>query len=227
MTLTELIAEYRRQAVDNADPPLVNDTQLTVLFNEAVEEACTRSPLLFDDSTTAVCEIDVVSGTAVYANDPSIVYIAHAYLVDSGDEQIPLILTDRDWLDNNVTGWRSTTGEPTHLNFDESRVQLFPEPEDDYTLQLEVYRVPLAAEKLGAGSGETLVTTPAIAAMHHRHLVSWVVAQVTSTPDAELFNTGQEEKHREKFKRYFGHTPTADRRRKGRENRAHRNQLWK
>ena len=68
MTLAELIAALRTDADDLvANPYLWSDAELTRWANEAEQEAALRAKLLFDASTTAVCQIAVLAGTTSYA----------------------------------------------------------------------------------------------------------------------------------------------------------------
>ena len=101
-----------------------------------------------------------------------------------------------------------------------------PEPEEDYTLSLEVYRTPLESEKMIATVAPATATSPVIAKAHHKYLVEYVLAEALSDRDADTYSPQKAEEHEKKFNDYFGLPVDADRWRKSRENRPHRNKLW-
>ena len=232
MTITELIAQYRRESRDNADPPLVSNEELIVLYNEAIDQACTRKQLLFDATTADVCELDIDDTTAIYDLHESIVTPTMAYLIDSTGKHIPLKIVDRFEMDRINPVWRAdAAGEPGYLIVDEKSVQLTPPPAAAHTLKMEVYRTPLATEKLPADPEDEPFTeehtsSPVIAKGHHEHLVHWVLSRVYGYGDNELLAPGKAAKHESMFNRYFGLPPTADRMRSGMTNRPHRNKPW-
>ena len=51
MTLEDMIALYRAQAMDIADPPFCSDELLTLYANEGQDEACRRGQLIRDASS--------------------------------------------------------------------------------------------------------------------------------------------------------------------------------
>lgn len=235
MTITELIAQYRRESRDSADGQLASDAHVIELFNEAVDEACTRGQLLFDDSTADVCEVDVSSGTATYDLHSSIVHITRAYLEDANGDHIHLEIKDRPEMDRDNPEWRAESDEPEYLFVDDTTMRLVPEPADAYTMHLEVYRTPIDAERLTAPVAadpqanppvEASDPSPVIAAHHHRHLVHWVLSQVFAWPDADLFDKRKADRHAELFTRYFGLPTTADRMRDKQVKRRRTNRLW-
>ena len=227
MNITELISQYRREAVDTTVPYFLSDSEVIGLLNEAVDEACIRKRLLTDTTTADVAVIAVTAGTATYDLDESVVYVPFARLEDDAGDSYRLAPYDRYGIERIYPGWRkAAVGVPEILVVEENLLRLVPEPVADYTLYLEVCRVPLATERLGAGVAPEIVTRPVIAAMHHRYLVHWVVASALSRPDADLFNPGQAEKHEKLFEHYFGQRPDADRQRTPHHNRPKVNKLW-
>lgn len=226
MKASDLIAQYRREAKDSATQQLNSDSEVIDLFNEAIDEACIRKRLLFDATTEAICSVPVLVDTATYALHESIVTPTKAYLIDSGGEHLDLTIIDRFELDRIRPGWRDDdAGEPKYLLLDEKNVQLVPAPSAAYTLKMEVYRVPIATEKLTVPAGEVDVA-PVIATGHHRHLVHYVLAWVYVHDDAELWAPVKASRHEGYFNRYFGLPATADRLRSGMTNRPHRNKTW-
>lgn len=73
-------------------------------------------------------------------------------------------------------------------------------------LYLEGYRLPLTSMVDPADE-------PEINPAHHRHLYYWVLQQVFSTPDAEIFDPNRAASAKAAFDRYFGLPPDSDLRR--------------
>jgi hypothetical protein len=222
MTIIELIAQYRRESQDGADS-LVSDADLVVMFNDAVDEACIRKPLIFDATTAAVCEIE---GTAIlgatYNTHEAIIQVDRAYLVNAAGAFTYLAILSREALDDSLPCWREESGVPHTLLVDETSATLVPPPEEDFTLKLEVYRQPLADDKLVLVSNNS----PAIASTHHRYLVHGVLAIVYNRDDVAVYAPGKGAKHEGIFDRYFGLPPTACQGKRSREDVQHHNKTW-
>ena len=88
MTLAQLIAQFRREADDEVAPYLFSDAVVTDWLNEAVDEACVRSLLIKDWSTTAVCNIAITAGTSTYSTHPSIINITRAEFFASFSQSV-------------------------------------------------------------------------------------------------------------------------------------------
>ena len=223
MTITELIAQYRRESGDETLDYKTSDATLLILFNKAIDEACTRTPLLFDATTASVCEIAVTAvAGATYSTNESIVTINKAYLDLDGDIT-PLKVVDRDLLDFTWAQWREEEpGEPKYLVVDETSVQLVPAPEENYTMHLEVQRTPLSTEQLTLSP----VNSPVIAKTHHWYLHHWVLQTVYGQDDADRISIEKANKHERHFNAYFGFPVGCDRKRSTRRNIPHRNKPW-
>jgi hypothetical protein len=221
MNIDDLQVLFGIETRDTAEPYLFDSGERIAWFDEAVEEACLRKNLLFDDSTAAVTQIAVTTPTTTYTLHAAISAITRAYLV-VGTEYHYLDLVTREELDQKRPAWREdTVDEPKYLIVDEEEVRLVPPPSEDGTLYLEVYRVPLDDEKMVETGDE-----PVIADMHHRFLVYWAVYRALSRPDADYYDPAGAEAAMESFEKYFGTRPTARKIRRNRQNRPHRNTLW-
>ncbi len=223
MTIDDLLEKFRRESGDTVEPYEWEDEYLVDLYNEAVEEACSRMDLLFDALTEEVCQISVVADTVRYSLHDSVVKITKAYLVDSAGEHLDLYLVSRDELDRIDPSWRKGDGDHKYLIVDDKHVQLPSVPDEEYTMMLEVYRVPLDSEKMVYGNATIL---PTIASIHHKYLYHWPMSVVYIKDDADYFAPDVALKHETEFERYFGPKPGADRGRHARTDRPHRNQLW-
>jgi len=221
MTLAELIASFRTDADDTvANPYLWSDVELTRWANEAVQEAALRARLLFDASTTAVCQINIVAGTTSYQLHAKVHDVEHARTVDAGGKVTKLTLIDRIELERVRPDWRYETREPRALIRYDGRIEVDCIPDADYTLNLEVYRLPLADL---AANGDT----PEIAAIHHRHLVKWMLHRAYERPDSESRDPEKSARAEKDFTKVFGRRPDADLRRAQQANRPQFNKaIW-
>lgn len=217
MNLGELIAAFRRDEDDNRQPHLWSDADLTVWFNEAQADACVRSSLIFDDFS-AVTEVALAEGASVVDVDPSIVEIFRAVLVDSGGTVHFLWPSNRVEQDRLDQRWRETTGLPTAFIHDDKSVTLNRIADADYTVKLEVYRLPL--ELLADDD------VPEIALVHHGRLVEWVRYKAYLIPDSDIFNVGKAQSALAAFEDYFGSRPPANDSRARNANRPHRVKAW-
>jgi hypothetical protein len=218
MTLESLIAEYRTLADDRLDPPWVTDTQLWDFFHEAESEAAIRGRLIHESDDPAVCQIAVVSGTAVYTLHPALYEITYLTLLDSASVHTKLKLVSSEKLDSEpwfiVNGnsydpvpdqqqWRNETGTPTLAIQGDRTLRLVPIPDAAGTLYLEGYRLPLGAP----GSD------PEIHVAHQRHLIQWALYRAFSIPGSEQQDAKKAEQALGEFTRYFGPRPGSDLRR--------------
>jgi hypothetical protein len=206
MTSDELIAQFRSDADDRAEPYLAINTDVLTWLDEGQEEACIRAKLIYEASNTKVCSIAVVAGVSVYPVHAAVLDIMKATFTATGSTScVDLILTDRIELDRIKNGWRRVEEAPKYLVQDDTKVQFGCIPNVSGTLSIECYRLPLAkiedADK------------PEISRAHHRHLVQWALHRAFSRPDAELFDPARSEKAFMAFERMFGKHPDANLRR--------------
>lgn len=227
MELAELINLYRTDADDEVDGPyLSTDPEVTAWFNEAQEEAAIRARLLFDSSTTAVCDIAVstgavTAGTRVYALHESVFEITRAVFIPTGSTtEYDLYLTDRVEQDRAHPGWRSLVDIPRQLIVDDTKIELGCKPSVDGIIRIECFRTPLVKIEDSAND------SPEIHRVHHRFLVHWVLHRAYSRPDSEIFDPGRAALEEERFTQQFGIRPDANNRRDVQANRQHHNRAW-
>lgn len=224
MTLQQLIDQFRSDVDDRIATYLFSDADVIGWLNEAEEEAALRANLLFDATTSEICDIAVTAGTSLYALDPRVFVIERASFLATGEDAenaIVLDLRDRLSVDRTRPSWRTTEMEPVELIVDETKVQLACLPASSGTLSLEVYRAPL--EPMALGDGDVY---PEIAPLHHRHLVEWAKYRAFSRPDAEVFDPKRAETAEANFTKKFGLRPDADMRRAAYEDQQHRTRAW-
>lgn len=201
MNISQLIRKSRDALQDHATPNLVSDEELTELFNEAVDEACIRLELLFDATTTDVCNIAITAGLATYQTHAAIVCINHAYLVGADGKHTILDLYFRDSLDILEPGWRTSTGDPGKLIVDSGSVQIAAAPKQDGTLYLEVRRIPLETERIAYGGDPT---SPSIPRDHHQYLHHYPLSVLYNRYEEQFFDPKSAARHDALFNWHFG-----------------------
>lgn len=221
MTLDELVKDFRTTAQDKVAPYLFEQPDVARWLIEAEQEACIRGRLLHESTNSAICEISVSAGEAVYPLDPALYEIDHLGLLEAGSaERRPVRLVSREWLDDNRPGWRDRTGLPCYAIQIDSSIRLVPTPDADATIKLEGFRLPLR----GLSSDKS--SKPEINAAHHRHLVNWALHRAFSVPDSETLDLGKASDALAAFTRYFGERPDSDLRRITRHDVEHHNKSW-
>lgn len=215
MDLGELHQSFRTRVRDEVEPYLWTDQFVTDALNEAEREACVRSRLIFDDSTTDVCEISVTSGTGRYSPHKSVDVVETAYVTDAYGITYSLEIIDQVTLVRRYPRWHDeSSGVPAYLIHNEKTITLFPTPDADYTLSIGVFRLPIA-------DMEVTVDEPEINEVHHNGLIDWVEFRAFSIPDVDTYDQKKSERAEAAFIRRFGIRVDANVRRKHRENRAH------
>ena len=213
MNLGKLIDDFRKDEMDDGNPPFNSDQRLTNLFNEAEEEAAIRSNLL-----RKTLDFQLVAGDFEIDLPPEITEIRTARIVEDG-QTYHLDPTDRYEQDRLYRDWRDATARPTAFIHDDKSLTLNRIAETASVLYLECYRLP--ENKMADDSDE-----PEIAATHHRKLSGWVRFRAYSTPDADFGDKTKAAQGLADFEDYFGHRPRADNRRANNANRPHRVKAW-
>jgi hypothetical protein len=186
-------------------------------LNEAEEEAAFRKNLLFD-KISAFCNIPVSTQYSIYRLDPCIYAVCDAFIVVTDNNWERLRSTDRIEMDRLNRYWRIEHGTPRWFIQYDNTLELIPRPDKDYTLKLEVYRLPLDAMS-------SLGDEPEIQRNHHRSLVEWALYRRFSQPDIDIQDMGRANDHLKKFTAIFGNRPSADNQRSNYANRPHRNKV--
>ena len=221
MTLSDLIAQFRFETSDLDRKYLWDDDELTVYLNEAQDEACIRSRLIREKTNPTICQIDVVENVSIYQLDPHVIEIVYGSMIYLGAEGLPYILgkTTSDVMDQIRPYWRSLHYRPTALIHYDTSVEFDCIPDTSYTVNLEVYRLPMVP----MSSDDDI---PEINAIHHRHLVKWAKHRAYAKRDADTYNEGLSEKYLTEFEDVFGKRPNAAYRKGANANRPHRNMVW-
>lgn len=213
MNLGELRAAYRLAMFDTAAPYLWSDAEINGYINDAVNEAAIRAKLIQDETTDAVCKLDLVADTHTYTLHSKICGI---YRVKVDGDTRPLARKSREEMDMEYPGWETQTGKPqifTELN-DASLIRFVPVPYADVTSRMVVWRLPL--NPLVADTD-----VPEIHDKHHVRLLHWARRCGYLKQDTETFDADAALRQEQLFIDSFGVRPDANVQRKRRESRSH------
>lgn len=219
MDLVELREMFRRDVADTSDSPLWNDSDIDEWINEAEEEACIRAKLIHERSNTSICRVAInplLNGETRYTLNPLIIEITHASMTDSAG--VVSILDIVDWREADRVQFdrRTHTDAPRAIIHHDTWIDLDCIPDAAYTLDMEVYRLPLVSMTDDTDS-------PEISANHHRHLLHWAKHRAYGIPDTDLLDMNKANDYEGRFEQYFGPRPNAKLRKGQNANNPHRN----
>jgi hypothetical protein len=187
MNTQEILDLFRGLADDVGTPALWSNTVLLGFLNEAQLEAVRRTRMLEDQDTDEICEIAVVSGTAVYDVDPRVIFIRRVAI---DDVETPLVKLDPRDLDKARPTWR-TDDEVLYpafwLPWGNQQIRI-EKPLLNSTMRLWVVREPLEDCRLAEPDAEPdpiTAVSPEIPARYHHKLVDWMLYRALSMRDKE------------------------------------------
>jgi hypothetical protein len=178
MNLSELIVLCREDLDDLNAPYLVADESLTTYLNSAVNEACSRAFLLYDEATDETCSVTIDRGEQSCVVHPAVLRVESVRRTDG----TPLYrMPGLPYLDTANVSWRDVAGVPT--GFFVRRRELFVNyaPAASTDLILGVFRRPVSSERLADDADE-----PAIPEQFHEKLIHWALYRAYNRHDSEL-----------------------------------------
>lgn len=220
MTLQGLIAAFRRQANDKAQPYFWSDEEVTDYLNAAQVEAAIRGRLILEVADVDMCRIPVLPDVDVYTLNPLVYELDHiAFIAAGSTARTPLSLVSTLVLDELCNGesWRERKGEPKYAVQADKWVRLVPTPEVAGTIVIEAYRLPKTMVL-----ADQVTEMPEISPAHHEHLIDWALHKAFSVPDTEAFDPKRADESERDFTDYFGIRPDSDLRRITRQDVQHR-----
>ena len=206
MTLKDLIARFRVQSADKAEPQLWSDQEVTMWLNDAQKQACIRGRLLREDDERSVCVIPLRDGKNTYRLHPKVYEIINARFTRGGGTARYAKLVSREWLDANRGGWRDDSYEAEYIIQDDVTIRIVGKVNPDEALRIECYRLPM-------DDMEQLSDEPEIHEAHHEYLVHWALHKAFSVVDADGFDATKSARAEAAFTDYFGLMPDSDLRR--------------
>jgi hypothetical protein len=208
MTLDDLIALFRINTDDGADPPLWSDETVTGYLNEAVTEACLRSRLLMESQYDPMCRLEYEAGDRLVKLHPKTLIVRTAK-IDGQNSTLERIATKRLLRIRESWDVDTNTGTPKYLvmDYQDGNVAFSPLPDEDGTLVIAAWRAPLDNELLRESNpdGEPVIVDNG----GHRHLVDWAEHLAYNVKDAETHDPARAAVADAKFTAYFGERPSA------------------
>lgn len=204
MDLTTLHGLFRSDVRDQATPYLWSDAEIFSYIDDAQKMFC-RLQGGIADASSAVTQLAVTAGDAFVPVSPTILKIRNARRADGYDLEIlnfeDLLFrpsADSDYgfrpgfrIDNTVG-----TVKAVVVGMEANRLRLVHIPQEDLTINLIVYRLPLVT--ITGGTGQALE----IDEQHHRHLLHWMKHLAHQKQDAETYDRGRSETFRAEFLAY-------------------------
>jgi hypothetical protein len=199
MYMEELIQIVREDYLDDVadtddDSDLRwSDSFLRRALAKAEREACRRTDLLFDDSTSTVTQITLATDTDSYTYNNKITRIDSVIYDDEPLDQ----KTEAELVEEHGEGWRTDTGEPTAYVVRGGKIRFYPTPtssESGDIVYLEVFRLPLVP----------FTTSPEIPEEHHEDLCPYAAYLAWKRRDEDTFDPGKASEMLAEFTATFG-----------------------
>lgn len=215
MNFLEIITLLRQQLDDqDTSSPLWSDDELKLYINRSIQEACMRSNLILDSSTSEICVIQITEDVAEYTIDRRILEIKRFVYGDDNLVLSPFFhrgmdhLTERSGSYDSLyfqSRWELREGYPSRYIVDlNSRIiRLDYIPTEDTTARLTVYRLPLT---------DLVEDTdiPEIPEHFHFDLIYWAKKLAYEKLDSEAFDSQLSADSERKFIEVFGTKQTAN-----------------
>jgi hypothetical protein len=180
-TVDDLLAAFREDVVDTAEPQLWSDDEALRYADEAQQRFCRLTGGLGDASTPAVTQAAYAAGDAWIALHPAILKTRAAYRAEDGR---PLELLNYEELAPRGLRLDPRQGRlrALVLGLEPGRARLYPVADAAGTVQLVVDRLPLLAIDGADGQGFE------VADQHLPGLLLWIKALAYAKQDAETFD---------------------------------------
>lgn len=194
MNSTTLLARFRLDADDVAAPYLWSDAEVYSYMDEAQKMFC-RLQGGIADASSALTTLAVTAGSTWVSISPKILKLR---FVQRADAREVTILNFED-VQSGRAGVRfdMATGplSTVVVGMEKDKIRCVPIPVANDTLQLTIYRLPLADITAAAQALE-------IDELHHTALLLWMKHLAHSKQDAETYDRGRATQFEEQFRVY-------------------------
>lgn len=180
-TSTDLLALFRSEMSDQAEPYLWSDEDIFGYENDAQRMFCRETEGIADATTAAVTEVDIAPGTTWVDLHASIKQLREVYRSDTGR---PIEVLNREDMPARRWYFDGTSGavKALVLGMEDNKARVYPDSNETVTLNLTVFRLPLVdITDVGDQAFE-------IDDIHVRHLLLWMKYLAYSKQDAETFD---------------------------------------
>lgn len=192
MNTTDLLEQFRFDAVDMTEPYLWSDPEVFGYINSAQVEFCRRTGGI-GDFTSPLTKLAYTADSDTYATSPLILKIRGATFADGRSIKV-VNYEDLASLGVRLDG---TQGVPKYLitGMESHKVMLYPYPVEPDQINLVVDRLPL---KTLNDSDQRLE----IDNQHKDCLGYWIKYRAYSKPDSETFDRTRADKNESDFEAY-------------------------
>lgn len=209
MKASDIIALFRDEADDEAQPFRWDDPVLLKHLDEADREASRRSLFLSEAQDPQVCRYPVAIGQKFVKLHWSVIKVTKAWLEykdDEGNVRIEELSLEKTYdLDRDDPGWRTEKGAPTRACTDAQTqsLRLVGETTVKTTLGIECKRMPLKRI-------ENLNDCPETPERYQTDLVQWLVMRAFKKKDADTYDKSKAEAAELRFAQVFGPPVSTD-----------------
>ena len=204
MDSTALLALFRSEMADAAEPYLWSDADVFSYFDDAQTMFCRLTDGIADATTADVTLIEVIPTTDWVTTHPSILRIRSAIRSDTGRD-VEVINRDdmpvRRWYFDGVPA----AVKALIIGMEAGKARVFPKSNETVDIHLTVFRLPLTHITAADQDFE-------IPAEHHQHLLHWVKHRAYMKQDAETFDRTRAEEFEGRFRAYCEQVKREERR---------------
>ncbi len=201
MNSTESLETFREEMNDVEQPYLWSDALLYRYLDDAQKMFCRLTEGIEDSSTPAVCRLVIAADpdTGEYSDwcalSPKVLKVREAVDVSTG-RAFPVVNMEKA----SEQGVRFD-GNPGPLKLfvaglEKGKLRAWPKPATDVTVELRVFRLPLASIT-DAGDQELEIDE-----QHHLALLHWVKHKAYGREDAETFDRRKSDDYEQRFRAY-------------------------
>lgn len=197
MEISDLITRFRQYTRDTVSPYLWSDAEIIGYIDEAQREFCRRTGGLADATSSDCARVAVTAGEAFADISPLVLKVRGAFREDGKKLQI---VNFEDIENGDLCGeelFADVAGAVTKVvtGMEPNKIQLIHTPDEDQTLNLIVYRLPLSEIE---STSDDLEIDP----QHHECLLLWARRLGHLKADAEAYDRGRATEYENQFLAY-------------------------
>ncbi|MDR2880841.1 MAG: hypothetical protein LBV29_02925 [Azoarcus sp.] len=192
MNSGELYAAFRSDVADTAQPYLWSDEEVFRYMADAYR-MFVRDTGGIADSTSDVCRIQLIAGSAWADHDPRILKFRDGATLESSGRQVELRSIEN--LSPSALFLKITAPGPVRYMVtgeERNKVRVVQIPVEDDAILVPVYRLPLDEPRIGQTSFEF----DEIDTHHHEHLLLWMKSRAYGKQDADAFDRSKRDEYK-------------------------------
>lgn len=191
MNGTTFIKAFREETMDGVQPYLWSDPLILRYLDEAQVEFCRKTEGI-EDAVSSLCTISAAMGEPVVRMSRQIQKVRAATLVELGRPLDLLSVEEARGADIPPGSTRMGVPRAMVLGVAPGRAQLYPAPSQDFTVHLDVFRLPLK-------SIETAGDEIEVDRKHAPLLMQYVLSRAYARPDPDTMDRVRSDYFNERF----------------------------